>query len=345
MLYVSNRGKSASMAEIVMDLREQLRPSRPQQALLCDMDLQFRKMFFPLGFAVEILTNRYEVLEAAEASFGHMKNRHGSARLEVRIGVSPSANRPIPPPPVRREYNHLYTMVADPENQAVMDLLTGANFVWLNEAALSDELYLRHNFLEKVIYLLLGATVVTDIHAGCIGKDGKGVLLCGNSGAGKSTLSYACARVGWTYTSDDTCYLINASDAPRVIGHAHRVRFRPAAKNFFPELQDRPITPRMEGKPSIEVPVSELPPMHTSVEACVSAVVYLRRSRNAKSALIPLPAGSATRQMSDEMYSAGEIKRKHQRDLEKFAEIPTYELHYYSLEEAICELDQLIAAL
>lgn len=329
-----------------MDLSaQQVQPSWPQQALLCDMDLQFRKTFFPLGFAVEILTNRYEVIEAAEASFGHRKSQHGSAHLEIRIGVSPSAHRQIPPPPVRREYNHLYSMVADPENQAVLDLLSGANFIWLNDAALVDVLYLRHNFLEKVVYLLLGSTVVTDIHAGCVSKDRKGILLCGDSGAGKSTLSYACARAGWTYTSDDTCYLINASDTPRVIGHAHRVRFRPSAKTFFPELHDRTIIPRMEGKPSIEVPVSELPPMHTSGEANVNAVVYLRRSRTAKPALIRLPAGSATRQMSDEMYSAGEIKRRHQKYLEKFAETPTYELHYCSLEEAICELDRLVDAL
>src|SRR5665213_2624050 len=84
----------------------------------------------------------------------------------------------------------------------------------------------RHNFLEQMVYLLLGSSVVTDLHAACISKDGKGVLLCGDSGAGKSTLSYACARAGWTYTSDDTSYLINDLDLPTVIGHSHRMRFQ-----------------------------------------------------------------------------------------------------------------------
>jgi energy-coupling factor transporter ATP-binding protein EcfA2 len=215
----------------------------------------------------------------------------------------------------------------------------------LNESALADSLYLRHNFLEKVIYLLLGASVVTDIHAACVSRQGKGILLCGDSGAGKSTLSYACARAGWTYTSDDTCYLLNASDEPRVIGHSHRVRFRPEAQAFFPELRERAITPRMEGKPSIEVSVSELPPFSTSNEAAVRAVVYLRRSSSVRPALEPLPHGSATQLMSDELYSAGEIRMKHQAILARLAGIPTFELRYQSLDEAIPQLDRLVASL
>src|SRR5215469_7770887 len=323
----------------------QLPPSRPQESLLCDMNLPLRKSFFPLGFSVVILSNRHEVMAAAEASFGHRKLQHGDAGLEIRIGVSESTNGQILPPPVRREYNHLYSMVADAENQAVLDLRTGANFVWLNESAVRDALYLRHNFLEKVVYLLLGATVVTDIHAGCISKGGKGILLCGDSGAGKSTLSYGCARAGWTYTSDDTCYLLNDSDVPRVIGHSHRIRFRPEAKTLFGELRDREITPRMEGKPSIEVSASDLPFFSRSDEADVSAVVYLRRAPSTRPTLIQLPHGSATQRLSEELYSAGEIRAKHQKVLEKLAGIATYELHYQRLEDAIPQLERLVTSL
>jgi hypothetical protein len=319
--------------------------ARPQDTLLCDMNLPLRRTFFPLGFAVVILTNRHEVIAAAEASLGHRSLQHGDAHLEIRIGVSEGESSRTPPPPVRRAYDHLYSMVADAENQAVLDLRTGSNFVWLNESALADPLYLRQNFLEKVVYLLLGASVVTDIHAGCVSKHGRGILLCGDSGAGKSTLSYACARAGWTYTSDDTCYLLNDSDPPRVIGHSHRVRFRPASKTLFPELREREITPRMEGKPSIEVPISDLPPLDTSDEANVCAVVYLRRSPSARPALMSLPHGSATQRMSEELYSSGEIRSKHQKMLERLAGIPTFELHYHTLEEAISQLDQLVASL
>jgi hypothetical protein len=311
---------------------------RPQNELLSDMDLPLRRTFYPLGFAVELFTNDPEVFRAADESFGHRRLRYGSAALQIRIGVTGSGNTQCPPEPTRREYDHLYSLVADVENQALLDLRTCTNFVWLNASALKNRLYFRHNFLEKVVYLLLGASVVTDIHAGCVSKNGKGILLCGDSGAGKTTLSYACARAGWTYTSDDTSYLINRSSVPRVIGHAHRVRFRPAAKELFPELECREITLRMEGKASIEVPMDELPPIDSATEATVSAIVYLNRYSGAKVQLIVLPELTATERMCKELYSAGEIRTKHERFLEKFAGIPTFELQY-------CELDQAIEKL
>jgi hypothetical protein len=341
------RGNIATaMSDVVVHPNPNRLPlARPQDTLLCDMDLPLSATLYPLGFAVTILTNRHEVLSAAEATFGHRSLQHGDAHLEIRIGVSESKSRRTPPLPIRREYNHLYSIVADAENQALLDLRTLSNFVWLNESALADPLYLRQNFLEKVVYLLLGASVVTDIHAGCVSKHGKGILLCGDSGAGKSTLSYGCARAGWTYTSDDTCYLLNNSNPPRVIGHSHRVRFRPEAKTLFSELREFEITQRMEGKPSIEVSVSDLPLFNTSNEATVCAVVYLRRSPSARTALISLPHGTSAQRISEELFSAGEIRAKHQKMLRRLAGIATFELHYQSLEVAISQLDRLLESL
>src|ERR1700683_657760 len=87
-----------------------IKAGRPQDALLCDMDLPLRGTFYPLGFAVEILTNDPEVLEAAHDSFGHRRLRRGGTTLQVRIGVSDRGGSECPPEPVRREYNHLYSL-------------------------------------------------------------------------------------------------------------------------------------------------------------------------------------------------------------------------------------------
>jgi hypothetical protein len=316
-------------------------PSRPQDALLYDMHLPLRGTFYPLGFAVEIITNDATVLEAAHESFSHNSLCRDAAALQVRVGVSEGGGPECPPEPTRREYNHLYSLTADTNNHAVLDLKTCASFVWLNKSALKSKLYFRYNFLEKVVYLLLGASVVTDIHAACVSRHGRGILLCGDSGAGKSTLSYACAKAGWIYTSDDTSYLINASAHPRVIGHSHRIRFRPASKDLFPELANCKLTPRMEGKPSIEVPISALPPVRTAAETDVHAIVYLHRHPSATGSLVHLPKGTATEHMRKELFSAGEIRAKHEQTLEILSDIPTYDLHYYTLDQAIVQLGYL----
>lgn len=321
--------------------------NRPQDALLSGMKLPLHRTFYPLGFAVEIMTNDPDVLVAADESFGHRLRCRGHGALQVRIGISEGNDSECPPEPTRREYNHLYSLVADGDNQALLDLRTCTNFVWLNKSALNNKIYFRYNFLEKVVYLLLGASVVTDIHAACVSNNGKGILLCGESGAGKTTLAYACARAGWTYTSDDTCYLINDSDSPRVIGHSHRVRFRPEAKALFPELESRAVAPRMEGKPSIEMQFSDLPgfQISTTPEVAVHAIVYLNRSSSTNAKLTALPAGTATLRTCQELFSAGEIREMHEARLQILSDVPTYELHYRELRDAMQELDLLAQGL
>ncbi len=320
-------------------------PGRLQDALLSNMELPLRKSFYPLGYSVQIFTNEPAVLVAAQECFGHICLMRERTALQIRVGVSYGTGVHCPPEPVRRQFSHLYLLIADTENQAILDLATGANFLWLTSATTDNRLYLRSNFLEKAVYLLLGATVVTDIHAACVGKSGKGVLLCGDSGAGKSTLAYACARLGWTYTSDDTCYLINDSTPPRVIGHCHRARFRPSARTLFAELEDRALTPRMDGKPSIEVPTNELPIQNTASESAVDFIVFLKRYPQAKGNLVRLPNGSSTSRIGEELFSAGEIRATHVAMLEALAGVPTYELHYRDIRDGIDALDELITDL
>lgn len=315
---------------------------RPQDALLSEMDLPLRKTLYPLGYPVEIITNDPRVLLAADESFGHARCSRQCTALQIRVGVSAGGSLACPPEPMRREYNHLYLLVADVHNQSVLDLKRYINFTWITEGALGNRTYFRYNFLEKAVYLLLGASVVTDLHAACVSKNRKGILLCGDSGAGKSTLAYACARAGWTYTSDDTSYLINDCDPPRVIGHSHRARFRPSAQALFPELMSYELSPRLEGKPSLEIPIAELPVAQSAPETSVDAIVFLNREAQGGSKLVRLPQGTATERMSKELYSAGEIRAMHENKLEALRTISTYGLQYRNLQEGIQALELLV---
>lgn len=305
------------------------------------MPLPLHRMFYPLGYPVSIHTNSTAVLESAQESFGHQSHVRGDTVLQIRVGVHSESFTGWPPEPTRRQYNHLYSLVADGNNQALLDLRSCMSFIWVTDAVAHHRSYFRNNFLEKAVYLLLGASVVTDIHAACISRNGKGLLLCGDSGAGKSTMAYACARSGWMYTSDDTSYLINNSRPPRIVGHAHRVRFRPAAKHLFPELRNYTVTQGLEGKPSIELPITQLPVSSAVAEAVVHAIVYLRRSPSVKTTLVPMPERAATERMCQDLYSAGEIRAQHAARLEILAAIPAWELHYCDLKEGIEALESL----
>jgi hypothetical protein len=97
----------------------------------------------------------------------------------------------------------------------------------------------------------------------------------------------------------------------------------------------------MEGKPSIEVSTSDLPIANTAAEATVDLIVYLNRNSLATGTVTRLPNGTATERASRELYSAGEIRAKHERTLEILFDVPTYELRYWDLGLGVAALDDL----
>ncbi len=309
--------------------------------LLCNVPLPLRVIFYPLGFPVEIITNEQAVLDAANESWGHLRQRHTRPTLQFRIGIAKGGATDCPPAPVVRAQRHLLSIVADAHNQAICDLKGGFAFAWLNDATLKHKSYLRYHFIEAVTLLLLSTSYVTAIHAACVSWQGQGMLLCGDSGAGKSSLAYACACAGWTYTSDDGSYLLSDANPPRIIGNSHQIRFRPSAKKLFPELHGRGLTPRAEGKPSIEVRTNDLPGIVTADEAQIHHIIFLNRQSSSVAELVPFSKALASKLFHQSLYPVEEIRQRQAASLQHLLIAEIYELRYCDLHHAVHRLELL----
>jgi hypothetical protein len=309
--------------------------------LLANQPMPYRGIFYPLGFGVEIYTNDSQVLEVAMESWGHLRPSQMSATIRLRVGVNDTEATECPPAPTVRAQGHLITFIADAENQATGDLNAGFGFAWVSRATLQHRLYFRYHFLEAIALVLLHAHHAPALHAACVARHGRGMLLCGDSGAGKSTLAYACARAGFTYISDDASYLLRDADQLQVIGHPHKFRFRPSCTELFPELKGRALTPRLEGKPSIEVPSAELPGIITSQSAIIQYIILLKRSPNAAARLTPVATQIALEHLERGLYPVEEIRSKQRATLHRLASVPAFEFHYSDLHEAIESLNTL----
>jgi hypothetical protein len=308
------------------------------------LPLPFRAIFYPLGFAVEVFTNEEAVLAMVEKSWGGFRQRYTSPALQVRIEVREGGSAECPPAPVIRVQRNLFTVVADAHNHAVSDLTHGFSHLWLTYAALRHPEYLAYHFIETAAYILITTSLVTPIHAACVSRYGHGMLLSADSGVGKSTLSYACAKAGWTFTSDDGSFLLRDGDQPHVIGDYLKVRFRPSAKKLFPELQGRDLTPRVQGKPSIQIPTSELG-LITAEQATIRSVIFLNRQPSSEAELLPLPRGSAIQRLRDSLGSFPiEVREQQAAALQRLSAVDAYELRYDDLQPAIDRLDLLARA-
>ena len=307
-------------------------------------ELTLTRTFFPMGFPVEVHTNEAEVFPILASMWGLFEplrmDRSFPVRFDVHV-VHGDDDSVCPPPPVYRLIRPLMMGVADGHNYSVVNLATSHAQVTLSRGALAHPLYAGW-FLLGAPLSCIATRFVTPVHAACVSRRGRAVLLCGESGAGKSTLAYACARAGWTFTSDDATFMPHHESGRRVIGNCHQVRFRPSATELFPEIAGRDITPRAAGKPSIEVPTAELPQIRAAFHASIEHVVFLHRQNGERPSIEAFPVQEARNYLRAVLYGLEETMAAQYEVVERMLTAPIHRLRYERLDDAIALLDQLV---
>jgi hypothetical protein len=313
--------------------------TRRPDHLNVNAELPLTGRHYPLGFPLDLATNSRDVLAAADEAWRDSPAQHAAAPLVLHVFVSPDG------PPAgegrHRMHGHLYAVVSDAHNFAHVDLRARFGVAHVSQATASDRSALRWFYLESLPYVILAQRDVVMIHAGCVVRDGRGVLLCGPSTAGKSTLAYACAKAGWTWLSDDcTCLLPNSGDRS-AIARTSIARLRLDSTRFFPELDEFAARVRPTGTIGIEVPMNELPGARTTRRAPIGAIAFLDREPGAQ-LVEPLSREAALERLFADMPSYGpEIDPIHERAIRAVTEAPAFRLRYETIQQGLDLLSQI----
>lgn len=314
-----------------------------QDPLLLHTELSHVGEYHPLGFTLRVATNSPLVLFAAEETWGKSKRLFPHAPLEMRVVVAgEQAASPLNEPAYRAQQN-LFVVAVDNQNFGVCDIERGLIFAWMTPAAVTDPFY-RLQLLEWMVYFTIDHLYVAIIHAACVARNGRGLLLCGRSGAGKSCLTYACVKGGWTLIADDFCAPIRGRNDRMVIGRAERIRFRPEAVSLFPELAQLPIMPAPNRKPTLELRASDIPGAMTSVTCFAESVVFLERNGTNAANLSSIPIEEALARIESDQPRWGPAVADEQR-LARLAILShgAQVLRYSDFPGAIHQLNMLIA--
>jgi len=304
--------------------------------------LTMEGLFFPLGFPLRVRTNSDDVLRQCTEKWGMFARRSHDRPIEADIHVIEDDATECPPLPEWHFMGNVLVMAADSRNLCTANFPWGKTRMVISTAALKHPHYLAQTFLETVPACQLLTRFVTAIHAACVVLDGCGVLLCGDSGAGKTSLSYACARAGWQFLADDTSYILHSEAARRVVGDYRQVRFRPSAVELFPEIADVEVTPRMFGKPSIELRTASIDHVRTAEGAHVNFIVFLDRRHPGSVDLAPYNKDAARRYMRKVLFGTAETKPIRHAAIERLLTAEVLELRYQSLDLAVRRLEQLV---
>jgi hypothetical protein len=304
-------------------------------------DLRFEETFHPYGFPAVVRSNSDSILEQFRELWGHFEKHHSTEPIRVDAQLVQDESTECPPEPSYRAMMPLMMAVADSNNYSIVDLDRCYTNIVVSLAALRHRLYAQY-FLLGTPGCCISTTHATPIHAGCVALDGRGVLLCGDSGAGKSTLSYACARQGWTYISDDGSFLLNSGTERMVTGDCYKFRFRPTTAELFPEIEGLEITPRAAGKPSIELQTDTMPYIARAQTAHVDFIVFLNRRAGNPQELVPYRQDVARQFMRQALWGSAMTRAAQYAALENLLKTEIFELRYTSIDWATHRLRALV---
>jgi hypothetical protein len=291
-----------------------------------DPSLSLCGLFHPMGYPLEIRSNSREILHQAERLWQRYPviSNAEPLRLSVYVNGARAVLPHNPPPP--SIHKHLFTIDHGTHDFAKADLSTGTAYVSVSENAASDWRYFRYHFLEPLACVLLGARHFVYVHASCIARDGRAVVLCGDSGAGKTCLAYACAKRAWSFVSGDAVQIVRGRKDRMVVGRPYEIRFRDSARAIFPELKSFPPEIRANGKTDLEIDTSDLE-IAVESQSFASHLVLIQRGKVNR--IEKLDPAHAMRELSATICYGDDRTRCEQREtLAHFLQIPLWRLRY-----------------
>lgn len=180
------------------------------------------------------------------------------------------------------------------------------------------------------------------VHAGCVAREGIGVVLPAKMEAGKSTLVAALFAAGWDYLSDEYGALCLADG--RLHPHPVPIALDPGSFPLFPDLRPHVSAP-FDDPVRWHLPARRVRPGSCSGPVPPGAVVFPRYERGAAFTLRPVTRREAACALAANCLNRADVGAPAVRALAALARgVPAYALAYDRLADAVGALDDVLGA-
>jgi energy-coupling factor transporter ATP-binding protein EcfA2 len=192
----------------------------------------------------------------------------------------------------------------DAANFAVVSPRERTGLVMVSPDMLHYPYQVRYELIEFAVFVLASrAQGLVPLHAACVGRSGRGLLLIGSSGAGKSTLALHCLMLGMNLLAEDSVFV--HPERMLATGISNFLHLR---RDSLPFVDDKSVVARIRKSPMIrrrsgvekyEVDVRGLGGRVASSALRIEGIVFLStRSRGRGAALVPLPRRTLLRRLT-----------------------------------------------
>jgi len=275
-----------------------------------------------LGGRFQFESNSPQLLRLVDSAyFGLPGHRLGKVAPRLRVRLLLSARRarsrprrhPEPPPLAMLSGPGYLGGATDSSNFVVLSPLARTALVVLSRQMLRFPHHARYEYIEFAVFTLASrCQELVSLHAACVGRGGRGILLMGPSGSGKSTVTLHCLLRGFEMLSEDSVFV--SPDTMLATGVANFLHVRSDALRWLGKTRDAaairqsPVIRRRSGVRKFEVDLRRGAYRLATSPLRITSVVFLSsQSAGDRSLLKPLSKSDLiARLTSAQMYAANQ---------------------------------------
>ncbi len=304
-----------------------------------DAQTPLTKLYSITGVLGAISTNGEAILEAAHECFCPAQIPAAQARLSLRFWVDPKGTTKPPwPKPFFRGHDHLVFAGFDTQSSVLIDLRHRHALGRFSPAMAADRAYWKTVILPVLVSILGASAGITELHCGCVAKNGQGLLLAGRSGSGKSTLALALARAGYGYVSDDRTFCSESNGRLSAWGLPTLLKLRPEAAGLFRGFQGLEPNAGPGGERAFFVDPDNSPDFNRVHQCDPLWLVFLERREEAGFDLAPILSAEAARLLEGDLIAeAPEAAELQQETIGALVSRPCWRLRYGRAPQEVAE--------
>jgi len=273
-----------------------------------------------LGGRFRFESNSGRLLRFVDAAFGGLPRHRLSAtsprlsvKLVLRAGGRPHPRRRKEPPPLGMFSGDGFLGGAtDRSDFVVVSPRERSALIVMSAPMMSFPYHARYELIEFAVFTLAArAQQLVSLHAACIGREGRGLLLMGPSGAGKSTLSLLALLQGFDFVSEDSVFV--APDTLLATGVANFLHVRADSLRWVERSRDvadiraSPVIRRRSGVRKYEVDLRQGAHRLAQHPLKIGAVLFLSAQKGGGPLLRPLGRSSMDARLSEaQAYAANQ---------------------------------------
>jgi hypothetical protein len=309
----------------------------PTDFLRKEAETPLCEYFIAAGAVCSFSTNCEHLLEAAHESFVPAGLQPKDVDFSIRFWVDRAdAAQPPWPKPYVRGLGHLVFGGFDAGSSMLADLRGRRVIGRFSQAMAADLTYWKRVIFPMLLSVVAGSVGFVELHASCVARDQRGLILMGPSRSGKSTLAMALTEAGFQFLSDDRTFCSLKQGQLRAWALPRPLKLRSDAGEWFEEFTDREPSDIQNGELVFHCDPNERFGRPSIAKCEPRLLVVLERESSDGFCLTRMTRSEVRSRIEmDLMAEEPDAVRRQQEGIDGLLELPGWRLQYGGRPEVV----------